>query len=143
MYNTYVDDLIFSVPKNGTYSISDVIDVFDAVYGRVARTTIWKDEPNEVWYMVSINWKKNDECINTFKSSLYDCNAVMMVTHKVEGNHSYYYDVPIFSYKIWLVNTYNQQYNLMNDRVKFLEFENKQLQAIISQSNLVDLNGRS
>ena len=63
---------------------------------------------------------------------MYDCNAVMMVTHKVEGNHSYYYDVPIFSYKIWLVNTYNQQYNLMNDRVKFLEFENKQLQSIIS-----------
>ena len=27
--------------------------------------------------------------------------------------------------------------------IKFLEFENKQLQSIISQSNLVDLNGRS
>ena len=142
MSNPGVDDLIFSVPKNGTYIINDVIDVFEAVYGNVVRTTIWKDEPNEVWYTVSIKWKKNDECINTFKSSLYDCNASMMVTHKVHGNHSYFYDVPIFSYKIWLVNTYNQQYTLMSDRINFLEFENKQLQSRMPQSSFVDLNGR-
>ena len=70
----------------------------------------------------------------------------MLVTHKVEGNHSYYYDVPVFSYKIWLVNTYNQQYSLMTDRINFLEFENKQLQSRMpqscSQTSFDDLNGR-
>ena len=75
MSNTYVDDLIFSVPKNGTYNISDVIDVFDAVYGRVARTTIWKDEPNEVWYTVSINWKK---MMNVLIHLNHRCMIVML-----------------------------------------------------------------
>lgn len=132
MSNIPLDDLIFSVQKNGKYNLNDVTDVLEAVYGNVLHTTIWKDEPNEVWYIVSINWKKNDDCINTFKSSLYDSNAVIVVSHKVNDNHSYFYDVPVFSYKIWLANTYNQQYNLMNERINFLEFENRQLESRIA-----------
>lgn len=126
------DSIIFFVPKNKTYRLSDVIDTLDCVYGNITKTTIWNDENDKVWYSVNIKWKQSTEEINTFKANLFDNTATIAVNHSTNSNHSYYYDVQIFSQKIWYYYTYEQQCNILREKINYLENENN-----ILKSNLV------
>ena len=121
------DTIIFFIPKDRTYSLNDVVDTLECVYGNITRTTIWNDEPSKIWYSVEINWKRTNDEIKDLKSKLYDNNALISVSHKVDNNHSYCYDVEIFSYKIWYYYTYQQQYNILNEKINYLESENMKL----------------
>ena len=127
MSSNVVDNLIFFVPKDRKYTLNDVFETLELVYGKITKTTIWNDEPDKIWYSIDIKWNGQREIVNTLKASLFDNNAVISVGHSVDSNHSYYYDVVLCSYKIWYFYTYEQQRNILNEKINCLEIENTYL----------------
>tara|TARA_B100000401_G_C52336810_1_gene499079 strand:+ start:82 stop:420 length:339 start_codon:yes stop_codon:yes gene_type:complete len=103
---TIVDDIIFSVPKNQKYTLADIHDELQMVYGDVERVGIWRDYGDFIWYHATIKWVEGSDNVKNLKAGMYDGNGSIYISHYVNKKHCYFFDVPIYSYKMYVYGQY-------------------------------------
>lgn len=110
---TIIDDIAFSVPKTSEYTFLDVYNELNTLYGQIHLSKLWYEMSDCWWYIITIKWN-NEELVKTLKAGMFDYFGNICVGHKNSNNHTYFFDVGIYSYKLFVYGQYPELFKKAN-----------------------------